>query len=95
MGVSFSGPAVVAAWPVGSVPVVHGDEVYEGCIVGENSRPEDLVCNPTKKKVQTNHRAAGKAGAPQARGCARAPGASTIATVTSSPPTPLAAASEP
>ena len=34
--------------------------VYEGQIVGENSRPEDLVCNPTKKKQVTNHRSATK-----------------------------------
>ena len=29
-------------------------------IVGENSRPGDLPCNPTKRKALTNHRAAGK-----------------------------------
>ena len=34
--------------------------VYEGMIVGENSRPGDLPCNPTKKKALTNHRASGK-----------------------------------
>jgi len=33
---------------------------YEGMIVGENSRPEDMPVNPTKKKQLTNHRAAGK-----------------------------------
>lgn len=36
------------------------DPVYAGMIVGENSRPGDLPCNPTKKKALTNHRAAGK-----------------------------------
>lgn len=36
------------------------DRVYEGMIVGENSRPGDLPCNPTKRKALTNHRAAGK-----------------------------------
>jgi GTP-binding protein len=36
------------------------EEVYEGQVVGENSRPGDLPCNPTKRKVQTNHRAAAK-----------------------------------
>jgi GTP-binding protein len=36
------------------------DPVYEGMIIGENSRPGDLPCNPTKKKALTNHRAAGK-----------------------------------
>jgi GTP-binding protein len=37
-----------------------GDEVYEGMIVGENSRPGDMVVNPTKEKKLTNIRAAGK-----------------------------------
>lgn len=36
------------------------DRVYEGQIVGENSRPEDMPCNPTKKKAMTNHRSATK-----------------------------------
>jgi GTP-binding protein len=34
--------------------------VYQGQIVGENSRPDDLTCNPTKGKALTNHRAASK-----------------------------------
>lgn len=34
--------------------------VYAGMIVGENSRPGDLPCNPAKRKALTNHRAAGK-----------------------------------
>ena len=29
-------------------------------IIGENSRPGDMPCNPTKKKQQTNHRSATK-----------------------------------
>jgi GTP-binding protein len=33
------------------------ERVYEGMIVGENSRPGDMICNPTKKKQMTNHRA--------------------------------------
>lgn len=32
------------------------DRVYEGMIVGENSRPGDMICNPTKRKQMTNHR---------------------------------------
>ncbi|MCC6155934.1 MAG: translational GTPase TypA, partial [Candidatus Hydrogenedentes bacterium] len=36
------------------------DPIYAGMVVGENSRPGDLPCNPTKKKALTNHRAAGK-----------------------------------
>ncbi|MCH8045892.1 MAG: translational GTPase TypA [Planctomycetes bacterium] len=37
-----------------------GDEVYEGMIVGENSRTNDMDVNPTKEKKLTNMRAAGK-----------------------------------
>jgi GTP-binding protein len=33
-----------------------GEEVYEGMIVGENARPEDLDVNPTKEKHLTNMR---------------------------------------
>ncbi len=36
------------------------DPVYNGMIVGENSRPGDMPCNPTKRKQQTNHRSATK-----------------------------------
>ncbi len=37
----------------------HGEEVYEGQIVGIHSRDNDLVVNPTKAKQLTNIRAAG------------------------------------
>jgi GTP-binding protein len=33
-----------------------GTEVYEGMIVGENSRADDLDVNPTKEKKLTNMR---------------------------------------
>src|SRR5262245_3896804 len=36
-----------------------GDEVYEGMIVGENSRENDLPVNPTREKKLTNIRASG------------------------------------
>ena len=36
-----------------------GVEVYEGMIVGENPKNEDIVCNVCKKKQATNMRAAG------------------------------------
>ena len=36
-----------------------GEEVYEGMIVGENSRTGDMVVNPTKEKKLTNMRASG------------------------------------
>ena len=35
-----------------------GEEVYEGMVVGENSRADDLDVNATKEKHQTNVRAA-------------------------------------
>ena len=38
----------------------HGDEVYEGQIIGIHSRSNDLVVNPLKGKQLTNIRAAGK-----------------------------------
>ncbi len=36
-----------------------GDEIYEGMIVGENSRANDMVVNPSKEKKLTNMRASG------------------------------------
>ncbi len=38
----------------------HGDDVYEGQIIGIHSRSNDLVVNPLKGKQLTNVRAAGK-----------------------------------
>ena len=40
----------------GSMFVGPGTEVYEGMIVGENSRSEDMDVNPTKEKKLTNMR---------------------------------------
>ncbi|TXT39578.1 MAG: GTP-binding protein [Planctomycetota bacterium] len=36
-----------------------GDEIYEGMIVGENSRDNDMVVNPVREKKLTNMRASG------------------------------------
>ena len=36
-----------------------GEQIYEGMIVGENSRGEDMPCNPTKPKKLSNMRASG------------------------------------
>ncbi len=36
------------------------ERIYTGMVVGENSRPEDLPCNPVKKKQLTNHRSSTK-----------------------------------
>ncbi len=43
----------------GRLFVSHGDEVYEGMIVGLHSRANDLVVNPMKTKQLTNVRASG------------------------------------
>jgi GTP-binding protein len=40
----------------GSLMVAPGTEVYEGMIVGENSRPDDMDVNITKEKKLTNMR---------------------------------------
>jgi GTP-binding protein len=40
----------------GTLFVGPGEEVYEGMVVGENSRPEDIDVNPTKEKKLTNMR---------------------------------------
>jgi GTP-binding protein len=42
----------------GTLFVGSGEEVYEGMIIGENARSDDLDVNPTKAKQQTNMRAA-------------------------------------
>ena len=34
--------------------------VYEGMIVGENSRSDDMLCNPTKRKQLGNYRSSTK-----------------------------------
>ncbi len=46
--------------PRGELFVVPGDPVYEGMIVGEHNRDNDIDVNPTKEKKLTNLRAAGK-----------------------------------
>ena len=44
--------------PRGTLFLKPGEEVYEGMVVGENSRPNDLDVNITKEKKLTNMRAA-------------------------------------
>jgi len=43
----------------GKLMIGHGEEVYEGMIIGIHSRNSDLVVNPLKAKQLTNIRAAG------------------------------------
>ena len=58
-----NGPAVAyALWKLqdrGRMFVSPGDELYEGMIIGVNSRDNDLVVNPIKTKQLTNVRASG------------------------------------
>lgn len=42
--------------PRGELFVAPGEEVYEGMIVGENARPQDMKVNITKEKKMTNMR---------------------------------------
>ncbi len=37
-----------------------GDALYEGMVIGENAKPQDLEVNPLKSKQLTNFRASGK-----------------------------------
>ncbi|MDR2745436.1 MAG: translational GTPase TypA [Desulfovibrio sp.] len=46
--------------PRGALFAEPGDPVYEGMIVGEHNRDNDIDVNPTKEKKLTNLRAAGK-----------------------------------
>ena len=59
-----SGSAVTYALsnpePRGRLFVVSGDPVYEGMVVGEHNRPQDIDVNACKEKKLTNRRAAGK-----------------------------------
>ena len=59
-----SGKAVAYALfnlePRGRLFLVPGDPVYEGMVVGEHNRPQDIDVNPCKEKKLTNVRASGK-----------------------------------
>ena len=46
----------------GTLYVKAGDEVYEGMVIGNTSKGEDMVVNPTKGKQLTNMRASGSDG---------------------------------
>jgi len=53
-----TGFAIAALQERGSLFIAPRDEVYEGMVVGENARGEDLDVNPTKEKKLTNMRSA-------------------------------------
>ncbi len=44
----------------GTIFVRPGDRIYEGMVIGENAKPDDLIVNPLKAKQLTNIRASGK-----------------------------------
>ena len=46
----------------GTLYIAAGDEIYEGMVVGNTSKGEDMVVNPTKGKQLTNMRASGSDG---------------------------------
>ncbi len=46
--------------PRGRLFIVPGDPVYEGMIIGEHNRGQDINVNPCREKKLTNMRAAGK-----------------------------------
>jgi GTP-binding protein len=55
--------AAFALWNLedrGVMFVGAGEKTYQGMIIGENSRPDDLDVNPMKAKQLTNIRSAGK-----------------------------------
>ncbi len=59
-----SGPAVAFALANleerGKMFIKHNTQVYEGMIIGEHARENDLIVNPLKGKQLTNMRASGK-----------------------------------
>ena len=56
----FSAFALFSLQERSTLFVAPGDAVYEGMLVGENSRRGDMDVNPTKEKKLTNIRAANK-----------------------------------
>jgi GTP-binding protein len=55
--------AAYALWNLedrGTMFVGAGEKIYQGMIIGENSKPDDLDVNPMKAKQLTNVRASGK-----------------------------------
>jgi GTP-binding protein len=46
--------------PRGILFITPGEQVYEGMVIGENNRPQDLNVNPCRAKKLSNMRASGK-----------------------------------
>jgi len=54
-----TGYALASIQERGRLFIEPGEEIYEGMIVGENSRPDDMPVNPCKAKKLTNMRSQG------------------------------------
>ena len=54
----ITGYAVIAMQDRGTLCVSVGDEVYEGSVIGENKRAEDLDVNAVRERKVTNIRSA-------------------------------------
>jgi GTP-binding protein len=54
-----TGYALAAIQERGRLFIAPGEEIYEGMIVGENARPDDMPVNPCKAKKLTNMRSQG------------------------------------
>ncbi len=52
--------ALAALEERGPIMIEPGDDVYEGMVIGENAKEQDLDVNPLKAKQLTNFRASGK-----------------------------------
>jgi len=52
--------ALVAIQERGKLFVGPGEEIYEGMILGENPRAEDIICNGVREKKLTNFRSQGE-----------------------------------
>jgi GTP-binding protein len=57
-GVS-TGYALATIQERGRLFIAPGEEIYEGMIVGENARPDDMPVNPCKAKKLSNMRSTG------------------------------------
>lgn len=59
-----TGYALDSAWKRGNIFIEPGDEVYEGMVVGENSKGLDIEVNVAKRKAKTNIRSSASDDAP-------------------------------
>jgi GTP-binding protein len=53
-------PMRSGTWKIAACCSSPGEPIYEGMIIGENAKPEDLEVNPMKSKQLTNFRASAR-----------------------------------